>query len=41
MGTSMAPKIKKSEYDNIVIEGTRYLLTSCDYLGFKLLCVRE
>lgn len=35
------PKIKKSEYDNIVIEGTRYLLTSCDYLGFKLLCVRE
>lgn len=28
--------IRKEEYENIVIDGVEYLLTSCDYLGFQL-----
>ncbi len=35
------PQIKKAEYDDVVIGGIRYVLTSCDYLGFSLARIRE
>lgn len=28
--------IKKEEYENIALDGVEYILTSCDYLGFRL-----
>ena len=33
-------KVHKAGLENLTIEGTRYLLTSCDQLDFKLLRVR-
>lgn len=33
-------QIRKEDFEDIVIDGVRYILTSCDYLGFSLREIR-